>query len=202
MNADRYARTVAFLKIALPLLALALLSTLFLVSRAVTPPANIPFAPDEVRERLTSQQLTEPFFAGTSARGDRIAFTAERLTRPGGKVGTNQAESIFVTVDFANGAQVTVEADLAVIDIAADRGELSGAVEFITSMGFELRSERLDVKLSDIDITSPGPVDGNTPAGDLEAGRMHLFVAKDGSDAQLIFTNGVKLLYRPKELKD
>jgi lipopolysaccharide export system protein LptC len=202
MNAERYARAVAFLKVALPLLALALLSTLFLVSRAVTPPATIPFAPSEVRDRLTSQQLTGPFFSGTSARGDQIAFTADRLNRPDGATGSSRAENIFVTVDFASGGQVTLAADLAVIDIAADTGELSGAVEIITSMGYELRSERLDVQLSDIHITSPGPVDGKTPAGDLEAGSMRLLVPTDGSDAQLIFTNGVKLLYQPKEWKD
>ncbi len=48
MKVDRYSRMVALLKVSLPLIALGILSTLFLVSRAVDPPMTIPFADSEV----------------------------------------------------------------------------------------------------------------------------------------------------------
>ena len=41
---DRYSRMIAFLKVLLPLMALALLSTLFLLSQNTEPMASIPFA--------------------------------------------------------------------------------------------------------------------------------------------------------------
>ena len=41
---DRYSRMVAIFKVLLPLAALAILSTLFLLSRTIDPTTTIPFA--------------------------------------------------------------------------------------------------------------------------------------------------------------
>lgn len=202
MQADRYSRTVSFLKVALPLAALALLSTLFLISRSVTPTATVPFADAEVQERLTNQQVTGPYFSGTSARGDQISFIAEKLTSPTGTLGSNKAEDVVVKVDLASGRQFTLKADLATIDIAKNHSELQGGVEIVTSDGYTLQSEKLWIALTGLDINSPGAVSGTLPLGDVDAGGMRLFVPDDDSDAQLIFTNGVKLLYLPKRKKD
>ena len=80
---DRYSRMVALLKVLLPLAALALLSTLFLISRGVNIEATIPFADHEIEERMRGQQITAPFFSGTTAQGDEITVTAS-IARPGG----------------------------------------------------------------------------------------------------------------------
>ena len=94
MQADRYSIMVARLKVALPLMALGLLSTLFLVSRAVDPTVAIPFADQEVQDRLKNQQITGPFFSGVSARGDQIAFVADIVTTKQGQFGANAAEDV------------------------------------------------------------------------------------------------------------
>ena len=202
MQADRYSRTVSFLKVALPLAALALLSTLFLISRSVTPIANVPFADAEVQERLTNQQVTGPYFSGTSARGDQISFIAEKMTSPTGKLGSNKAEEVLVRVDLASGRQFELESDLATIDIAENQSELTGDVKIVTSDGYSLQSEKLRIALTGLDINSPGAVTGKLPLGNVDAGGMRLFVPDENSEAQLIFTNGVKLLYLPKRTKD
>lgn len=82
MKGDRHSRVVSWLKVLFPLIALALLSTLFLLSRAIEPQAVIPFADKEVQERLRDQQITGPFYSGTTADGDLISFSAEKLTTP------------------------------------------------------------------------------------------------------------------------
>ena len=61
MKGDRHSRVVSWLKVLFPLIALALLSTLFLLSRAIEPQAVIPFADNEVQERLRDQHITGPF---------------------------------------------------------------------------------------------------------------------------------------------
>ena len=53
---DRYSRMIVWLKVLLPLMALALLSTLFLLSRNVDPLASIPFAQAEIDERLKEKK--------------------------------------------------------------------------------------------------------------------------------------------------
>ena len=79
---DSHSRAVAYLKVLLPLAALVLLSTLFMISRGVNTDAVIPFAQKEIEDRMKGQQVTAPFFSGTTMRGDEIMVTAA-LARPG-----------------------------------------------------------------------------------------------------------------------
>lgn len=199
MQADRYSIMVARLKVALPLMALGLLSTLFLVSRAVDPTVAIPFADQEVQDRLKNQQITGPFFSGVSARGDQIAFVADIVTTKQGQFGANAAEDVTVKVDLASGTYVTIEAQTALIDILNDRSEMEGDVQIVTSDGYELRAPTLNMRLSVLDVEAPNGVTAQTPMGDLEAGTMRLFESEDNNDTQLLFTNGVKLLYHLKK---
>lgn len=75
---DRYSRVVSYLKVALPLAALALLSTLFLISRTINTDPSIPFADFELENRLRGQQVTAPFFTGTTATGQEITIAATK----------------------------------------------------------------------------------------------------------------------------
>ena len=202
MRGDRYSRIIAWLKVSLPLLALGILSTLFLISRAVDPPASIPFADTEVQERLTNQQVTGPYFSGTSVAGDQIAFVAETVTTPNGETGRNRAEKIDLTVDLASGTRMTVKANQAELDIARDQTELTGDVEISTSTGYVLQSELLQLHMSELEMISPDAVTGLTPVGDIEAGMMRVFTPEGQSESVMLFTGGVKLIYQNKPAKD
>lgn len=202
MQPDRYSQMVSLLKIVLPLIALGLLSTLFLISRVVTPTATIPFADAEVQERLTNQQITGPYFSGTSSAGDQISFVAERLQTPDGTIGSNRAEDILVNVDFANGTNLVVEADVAVLSLADDSSSLDGNVELVSSRGVTLLSDRLLITLSRLDIKSPGKVHGEMSLGTIDAGAMRVMAKDDTAEPQWLFTNGVKMLYHPEKAKD
>ena len=71
-----HSRLVSVLKLVLPLLALALLSTLFLVSRKIDPEAAIPYATVDVADRLRDPKMTDAGFASVAADGSTIALTA------------------------------------------------------------------------------------------------------------------------------
>ncbi|WP_298840635.1 hypothetical protein [uncultured Roseobacter sp.] len=202
MQGDRYSQMVAWLKVALPIMALAILSTLFLLSRAVDPTDSIPFADAEVQERLANQQISGPYFSGTTANGDQIAFVAETVTSPQDLVGETRANDVFVRIDMAGGAEVTVKSDSASVLLADDVAELTGNVILITSQGYEVRSQLLTARVTALDVRSPETVSAVTPGGDLVAGAMHIRENDDGGNAQMVFTNGVKLLYQPKEVED
>ena len=198
MKVDRYSRMVALLKVTLPLLALGILSTLFLISRSFDPTGSIPFADTEVQERLSNQQVTGPYFSGTTAEGDQIAFVAEKLTTTDGRTGTNYASDVDVQLDFAGGGRAMVTARDAEVNIAADRAELTGDVVVVTSNGYTLESDLLKLRLSQIEVISPDAVFGTTPFGTIEAGSMHLLTPDGQTGSQLLFTGGVKLLYQPQ----
>lgn len=199
MKVDRYSRMVALLKVSLPLIALGILSTLFLVSRAVDPPSTIPFADSEVQERLTNQQVTGPLYTGMSANGDQIEFIAETVVNSPDEVGTNISQNVEVTVDYASGLQAILVANTAETNMSEDRSRLIGDVKIVTSHGYELESELLLVRMTTPDIFSPGPVTGHTPVGPVDAGTMHYFVTEGSEGAQLVFTKGVKLIYLPQK---
>ena len=202
MQGDRYSQMVAWLKVMLPLLALGILSTLFLISRAVDPPAVIPFADNEVQERLSNQQVTGPYYSGTSSNGDLVTFIADSVKSPSGQVDTKKATDVHLAVQTPTGPRYAVTAELADVNLAKDLTVLTGRVAVTTSEGFRLYSQLLNVKMSQVDITSPESVSGFTPVGELEAGTMRLFTPDGQSEHLLLFTNGVKLVYRPNDLKD
>ena len=100
---DRYSRMVAVLKVALPLLALAILATLFLVSRGGEVDVTIPFAEADLETRTRDQQVTGPFFSGTTAQGDEIVVKAD-IARPGGPAAPAEATNVQARMKRADGA--------------------------------------------------------------------------------------------------
>ena len=73
---DGWSRLVSWLKILLPLVALALLSTLFLVSNRINPEDAIPYAEVDVAERLREPRMTAPTYAGTTTDGSSLVVSA------------------------------------------------------------------------------------------------------------------------------
>lgn len=197
MRADRYSRMVAWLKVILPLAALGILSTLFLLSRSIDPDQAIPFADKEIQDRLRDQQVTGPFFSGTTADGDQLSFSASKLTTPGELAGINKAEDVSLIALRANGLRITINADAAELDMGANRAELKGGVTIGTSTGIDAQTEVLTSRLSSLRLEAPEKVVATSPFGTLTAGSMVIDVPEDGENAQLLFTKGVKLIYKP-----
>ncbi|MFT5797253.1 MAG: lipopolysaccharide export system protein LptC [Candidatus Azotimanducaceae bacterium] len=194
---DRYSRMIAWLKVLLPLMALALLSTLFLLSRNVDPMASIPFADAEIQARLRDQQITGPFFSGSTARGDQISFSASKMGT-GQKNGATIAQDLSAQIDLASGARIVFFADTGSVDLVGDTSVLSGNVLITTSSGYKINSDRLISTMSSLHVESPEKVVAEGPLGALTAGSMQIGTPENAETAQLLFTNGVKLIYDPQ----
>ncbi|MEM1389406.1 MAG: hypothetical protein AAGG54_17485, partial [Pseudomonadota bacterium] len=63
---------------ALPLLAIAGLSSLFLVARPIDPAQNIPYADVDIDALTSEQSIGRPTFAGVAENGATYTVTAER----------------------------------------------------------------------------------------------------------------------------
>lgn len=195
---DRYSRMVSLLKVALPLAALALLSTLFLLARAMNTDTAIPFADVEIQERLRDQQITGPFFSGTTETGDQMSFSADKLITLQDSIGTNRAEGVKATLETAQGASFELKADVAELDIAGNSANLTGAVSMTTSTGYRVQTEQLTSNISTLDVTAPQAVEATGPVGTFTAENMRIFSPNDGENTQMLFSGGVKLVYTPK----
>ena len=194
---DRYSRMIAFLKVLLPLMALALLSTLFLLSQNTEPMASIPFAEAEVNERMRDQQITGPFFSGSTEQGDQISFSAGKIGVADGN-GRVTANDISAQIDLSSGARLVFFADLGEVDIANDTSVLSGKVLITTSTGYKINSERLVSAMTSLNMESPNKIIAEGPLGTFSAGSMRLTFSEKTKFTQMIFTNAVKLIYDPK----
>ena len=194
---DRYSRMIAFLKVLLPLMALALLSTLFLLSQNTEPMASIPFAEAEVNERMRDQQITGPFFSGSTEQGDQISFSAGKIGVADGN-GRVTANDISAQIDLSSGARLVFFAELGEVDIANDTSILSGKVLITTSTGYKINSERLVSAMTSLNMESPDKIIAEGPLGTFSAGSMRLTLSEKTKFTQMIFTNAVKLIYDPK----
>jgi len=188
---------IVLLKVLLPLMALALLSTLFLLSRNTDLMESIPFAEAEVNERIRDQQITGPFFSGSTEQGDQISFSAGQISVADGN-GRVTANDVSAQIDLSSGARLVLFADLGEVDIANDTSILSGKVLITTSNGYKINSERLVSAMTSLNMESPDKIIAEGPLGTFSAGSMQLALSEKTKFTQMIFTNAVKLIYDPK----
>ncbi len=198
---DGYSRLVAFLKVILPLTALGLLSTLFLLSRSVDPTATLPFEEAEVTERLRDGLVTSPHYAGMTKGGDQVTIIAS-TAKPGNQGEFAQARDVNALIEMTNGTDVTLDSLTGSFDPAGDFARFTGNVQIETTTGYTLNTEALNSRIRSLDLRSDGAVDGEGPFGTLEAGQMELTTDALTEDAYLRFKNGVRLIYDPKLVED
>ena len=198
---DGYSRLVAFLKVLLPLTALGLLSTLFLLSRSVDPTTTIPFGEAEITERLQKERITAPYFSGTTSGGDQVIFTATSAN-PGTDGGLAQANDLTAKITLSGGGTIELSSETGSFDPRNDLARFVGSVEIKTATGYVLTTEALQSRVENIDARSDGPVQGHGPLGQLQAGQLVLTSQSGANDTHLLFKNGVKLVYDPKIAKD
>ncbi len=193
-----WSRIVFWLKITLPLAALALLSTLFLLSRSVDPRSGIPFTQVEIAERISGQQMTALIYSGVSAEGHQVGLTADSA-RPDPVTSSRMlTQNPVAVVNLTDGSQVTVQAADGTVDEAADLLTLTGAARLTSSLGYVVDSAALTAAMTRLAINSPGPITGSGPPGRFSAGTMALDSDPVTGQATLLFTGGVHLVYDPQ----
>jgi lipopolysaccharide export system protein LptC len=195
---DRYSRGVAILKVALPLAALALLSTLFLLSRSVDPEATIPFAHKEVVKRIRGQQVTGPVYTGVTRAGDELIITASAANPSIGDVPAS-ASDLMARITRPDGTTIQMNADRGILAQETDIASFRENVVITTSAGYVITTAALDAELAAVAATAPGAIRGTGPLGDFTAGEMKLTTKSDTGAVRILFNGGVKLIYDPKQ---
>ncbi len=195
-SSNTYSRVVAWTKVILPLLALALLSTLFLFSSTPDPEDAIPFAEVDVEELAREQSLGRPRFAGTLADGREVIFTAERAAPVTGMPNHISATEIEARVDLDETQILLIVAESGLFDLEAQVANLARSVGMTTSNGYQLTTDLLQFHLGEFMAESPGPVMVTGPGMTLEAGAMQV----TGTEGQnlVVFNGGVRMLYQPQ----
>lgn len=193
--ANFHSQLVGWLKILLPLAALSLLSTLFLLARTGNAPSEIPFA--DISTAAKEQRIAAPRFSGLTEAGDTILISAE-TAKPDPDGGPNVTiVRPSLTLDATDGTSLRVTAGLGTVDTSAQQAHLSGLARLETSSGYTMETTGLQADLTTGIVTSDGALEIQAPYGQLTAGQVTIHVDDSGMGQQMDFTNGVKLIYRP-----
>ena len=172
-RADRHTRVVGWLKVALPLAALAILSTLFLVARRIDPEAALPYAEVDVEDLAREPRMTAPTYAGLTSDGAALTLSAKEA-RPVAEGAPAAAAGLRLALDTPDGARTELVAGTAVMDNDTREIVLSGGVVVTTSTGYRLETTEVAAKLDRTGLESRAPVVATGPAGDIRADRMVL----------------------------
>lgn len=196
---DSYSRLVAWAKIVLPIIAIGLLSTLFLLSRSVDPLATLPFSQSDLEERTRNQQISSPEVYGVTERGDYIALRSKFARAAEANSNAMEAENVTAQIKLVSGTIVKLASSEALYDAEAAAVGLSGYVSAETSTGYSFTATGFDVNMKTLDASSRGAVKGRGPEGEIDAGQMQITVPQGEKDAHILLTGGVKLLYTAKQ---
>jgi lipopolysaccharide export system protein LptC len=193
---DGHSRLVFWLKIVLPLIALAILSTLFLVSRNIGGDGTVPFSDVDLDALARDPQLSAPEYSAMTKDGAALTVQSD-LARPtaAGVVAT----AIVARYEAQGGQTIDLSAAEGSFDEVAGTLSMSGGVLVETSAGYRLETGDLTGRLDRTQLSAPGAVVAEAPFGRIEAGAMQLDRADGNSgDSILVFKNRVRLVYDPK----
>lgn len=189
-----HSRRVFWLKIALPILALAILSTLFLFARRIDFEGALPYAEVNIAELANDPRLDRPDYATVTAGGDSIRVAAA-TARPGKTASDPMtADDVVAVYDLTSGAQITLQARTGALDGVAERLDLTGDVTFVTSDGYRLTAPRMSGQMGRVDISAEGGVSGTAPLGTITAETLR--ISGPDNDRQVVFNGGVRLIYK------
>lgn len=197
-NAKRYSRMISLLKLVLPLSALVLMSMVFLLARPVDPSRGIEMAEIDVEERARDPRISGARFAGVTDDGAALRIVTETArTDPMAMLRFN-VTGLELYLDGPNGETFRARANSGAVDRGEGVFSMEGGVEVSASPGYRLETERVTGLLDSTRIEVPGTLSGQAPAGDITAGNLLVTAATPARSAYtLVFSGGVRLIYRP-----
>jgi lipopolysaccharide export system protein LptC len=194
---------VAIAKIALPLVALALLASLFVYSKTSPVRDGLIFADSELRRMASEARITNPRFSGVTTAGDAFSVSATIATPDAPKPGRIDLEDPSTSISFASGVDLATSAKTGSLDIKTNIARLTGDVFLETSTGYRVETGEIVMNFRTGNVESPDGVLATGPIGRIEAGSMQLLQDLDknsgGGQSVLIFKKGVKVLYNPRK---
>lgn len=187
-------QTIGILKVALPLAALGLLSTIFLIARAPVKDGSIPYA--EINEIAREPRVSGAQISGVAADGSVIELNAA-IARPEGSL--IHIETLSADIETAEGVSIAIRAGTGEVDNETQIARLSGLARVETSNGYTMETAGVTADMASGRITSDGALEVHTPFGEMTAGQLIIEMGTDGAGQRMLFQDGVRLIYHPQQ---
>ena len=193
---DGYSALVAWLKTLLPIVALGLLSTIFLFSGRVDVTQSLPYTEHNIAEIVREQRITRPYFTGIASNGTEIALSAAYASPQIENAHILEITDLSVVLRSTSDRMVQVTAGRGALNSAMQTAQIYTNVHIAALPDFWVTTQALDMNLNQGVVSAKGGFQGVTSLGAITAGEMHLQMTAD--DQQIVFLNDVRLVYSPK----
>jgi len=193
---DAWSRAVSYAKVLMPLGALAILSTLFLLSRKVDAVIDLSaFSSDDL-----AQTIANPRFSGVSNDGSTFQFSARAANPVGVKTDQMKVDDLNLSVDLRDGSRIDARASVAIIDMRRKNVTLNEDPVITTSQGYEIRASQVSIDYGTTQLVTSAGITAIGPAGLITADQLTLTDrGADDSDYQMVFTGNVHMTLNPEE---
>jgi lipopolysaccharide export system protein LptC len=196
-----HSRIVGVLKVGLPLVALGMLASIFLVQTDRFG-GDLSFSRGDIDALGKGLRITNPTFTGTTQGQDRFRFTAALVEPDAAPPERAKITTLAGEVALNNGPVVELEADSGDLHIPTERLDVAGNVRIRTSEGYRMAAEQATLDLRAGSLIAGNAVETTGPLGRIDSGSLTIQpAAASGEARRFSFGNGVRLVYDPPDTR-
>ncbi len=184
-------RAIRFLKIALTVLAAALIALLVLWPQLPTSPDRLRIAFADLDVTGDDLSMINARYVGTDRNNRPFTITADAARHPVSGEGILELESPQADIYLQDGSWVMVTADKGDYRVAERLLHVAGAVRLFHDSGYEFASSEANVDLEENIVSGTNPVVGRGPFGELEGEGFRF--SKDGKTMMLTGHSRLKI---------
>ncbi len=198
-----YSRVVRVLKVALPLMAVVLLSTIFLVQEDDGLDGGLVFSSADRKTLGDGLTVNGPRLAGTTRDGTGFVLSAARAVPDQADISLVEFYEVSWLLRYQNRGNIEFTAQKAAARVPQRLLDLSGGVSLTTAAGYQVETSdaRADLDAGTFETLAPVAADG--PLGKIEAGRLYIGSGIDvegqsTDTARIVFDQGVRMRFQPE----
>lgn len=196
-----YSRFVRVTKFALPLLAIAALSTVFLVQQEDPFDGTLVFSDLDRKTLDDGLTIHNPQITGATQTGGRYRISARTAVPDNTDPNEIRFTALTARSQAADGRVTELVGDQGTAVVKTEVIRVEGNVVVTNAGGYEVTTDRAEFRVAAGALVT-GPVVVTGPTGAIEAGSMRLEEHATGADGAtkefLFFDNGVTLVHQPQ----
>lgn len=188
---NKYSYFVFFAKIFLPISALLILSTLFLLVKFSNTSQIVSISDIGTDRDIANQQITSPIYSGLTDDGSILEFSSRTISP--GILNPKKvfAKGVVAKITTPNGSIYEVYSNKGSYNDKTSTVDLKKNVVVHMPEGYKIFTDNLSTHVKKTLLESPTPIIAESPLGTLKAGNM-LIIEKNNQHL-LIFKKGVTL---------
>lgn len=195
----KYSRNVQWMKIALPIAAVALIAMIFMTGRDRLEGTS---AQQLINAAALSAglKLENPRFADITSDGDPYVVTALSALPDGARPNRIELEKPDAELRLPDGLVLTIESNEGELFRKKERLNLEGDVILRTSDGYRADAQRLKINMKKRTAVVPGHVFATGPRGSIEADRLKIEqIGETRRETVATFKGNVRVIITPDQ---